>query len=111
MQRDSASHQQPPGNMGLTQPSAGPGQIARLDQELLQQINTFMRVCYRNEEARQRQITQLSSILSQQTEAHDQAFRDLQATYRRADAARDWEMMTMNSMFVKRQEMFAKKED
>lgn len=83
----------------------------QLVNDMTTQVANLNGLTSRNDLTRQAQTEGLSNLLSSQIEAHkshieacEQAFQDLAAAHRRADAAREWEMMTIHSLMSKRQE-------
>lgn len=73
--------------------------------EMTAQIYAFTTLAQRNEDARNKQFSQLSNLLSSQVQAQAQGIGALHAAQARADAARDWEMKSIFSLYLKKQQI------
>lgn len=73
--------------------------------EITAQIYTFSTLAQRNEDARNKQFSQLSNLLSSQVQAQAQGIGALHAAQSRTDLARDWEMRSIYSLFIKKQQV------
>lgn len=73
--------------------------------EMTAQIYAFTTLAQRNEDARNKQFSQLSNLLSSQVQAQAQGIGALHAAQSRADLARDWEMRSIYSLYIKKQQI------